>query len=125
MSNVINIVIYDKALKFCINKDSIKFNIGSLVNFMQVDSEKLIDCCFYISFIFSFPFQFGIAATILFFNIGYSFCIGLGIILVLFAINFVIGVYLNKYNALALKSKDKRMKLIDEFISGIKMIKLH
>ena len=50
---------------------------------------------------------------------------GFVVIVVIMLLNFVCGLFINSSNVKQLDWKDKRMKIMDEFINGIKTIKLN
>ena len=124
LENVINMVLYKKSLSFSL-VNSKSFNVGELVNYMQVDAQKLKDLPQYLGGVLFLPVQLGIAVAIMYQVIGFSFLAGIGVLLITFVLNFWISKYLTNYQKKFLEAKDVRMKLANEIISGIKLIKVN
>ena len=124
LENVINMALYKKSLSFSL-VNSKSFNVGELVNYMQVDAQKLKDLPGYLGGVIFLPVQLGIAVAIMYEVIGFSFLAGIGALLITFVFNFWISKYLTNYQKKFLEAKDIRMKLANEIISAIKLIKVN
>ena len=124
MENIMNMIIYRKTLNFSL-VNSKKYDVGKLVNFMQSDSSKLIDFPTYFFMVITLPLQIAIAIYLMYNAIGFSFLAGFGAIILTFFFNL----FISKYEVLAqtkiLEKKDERIKLSNEIISSIKLIKVH
>lgn len=116
--------LYKKSLNFSL-VNSKTFNIGELVNYMQVDSQKLRDLPYFIGGVIFLPLQLGIAIFIMYEVIGISFIAGVGVMLITFVFNLIISKYFTVFQKKLLLAKDERMKLANEIISSIKMIKVN
>lgn len=119
-----NMLIYSKSLRFSL-KNSKKYNIGQLINFMQVDSQKLRDLPFYLGGVIFLPLQLSLAIVLMYQVIGISFSAGLAMILMSIIWNLVISKFLSNSQKQLMKAKDKRMKTANEFVSNIKLIKVN
>ena len=71
------------------------------------------------------PLQIAIAIFIIYKVIGISFLAGIGAMVVTFIFNLAISQYLKVFQNKILTAKDNRMKLANEIISAIKMIKVN
>ena len=109
VSNGLSMCIFNKALKYptlC----SKEFQLSELINYSQVDAQRLTFLGFYTSAVIFFPIQLGIGIYLMYSFIGLSFLAGIGVIL-LMALFILINSKLNaKANEKLLKAKDKRMK---------------
>lgn len=115
--------IYKKSLTITnINDET---TAGEIVNLMSVDSQKVEDVCNYMYFLLSTPFQLGLSIYMLYDQLGVAVFAGLAIMVVAVPFNGLIGFFLRKYQLQQMKLKDKRMKLMSEVLSGIKVLKLY
>lgn len=124
LENVLNMSLYKKSLKFSLI-NSKTYNVGELVNYMQVDSQKLRDLPYFIGGVVFLPIQIGLAIFIMYEVIGISFLAGIGALIVTFVFNFLIGKYFTVFQKGLLGAKDARMKLANEILSSIKVIKVN
>ncbi|KAH9499737.1 Multidrug resistance-associated protein 1 [Bulinus truncatus] len=115
--------IYKKSLTITnINDET---TAGEIVNLMSVDSQKIEDVCNYLYFVVSTPFQLGLSIYMLYDQLGVAVFAGLGVMVLAIPFNGVIGYFLRTYQMQQMKLKDKRMKLMSEVLSGIKVLKLY
>lgn len=124
LENVINMSLYKKSLSFSL-VNSKSFNVGELVNYMQVDAQKLKDLPFFVGGVLFLPLQLGVAIFIMYEVIGISFLAGFGAMLLTFVYNIWISKYFTTFQKKFLEAKDRRMKLANEIISAIKLIKVN
>ena len=92
-SNAVIAFVYEKYSKIsaATNKD---FSSGQIVNFVQVDAQRLFWISYQISAIFQIPFTFITAFALCFYEFGLSFLVGLGVFMIAFLANFLVGLYL-------------------------------
>ncbi|KAK6983579.1 multidrug resistance-associated protein 1, partial [Biomphalaria glabrata] len=115
--------IYKKSLTITnINDET---TAGEIVNLMSVDSQKIEDVFNYMYFMVSTPFQLGLSIYMLYEQLGVAVFAGLGVMLAAVPFNGVIGYFLRNYQMQQMKLKDKRMKLMSEVLTGIKVLKLY
>ncbi|KAH9499738.1 Canalicular multispecific organic anion transporter 1 [Bulinus truncatus] len=115
--------IYKKSLTITnINDET---TAGEIVNLMSVDSQKIEDVCNYLYFVVSTPFQLALSIYMLYDQLGVAVFAGLGVMALAIPFNGVIGYFLRTYQMQQMKLKDKRMKLMSEVLSGIKVLKLY
>ncbi|RZC38992.1 multidrug resistance-associated protein 1 [Asbolus verrucosus] len=116
--------IYKKALRVS-NKARKESTVGEIVNLMSVDAQKFIDLTAYINMIWSAPLQIILSLYFLWDILGPSVLAGLAVMIILIPVN---GYIANKVKVLQIKqmkNKDERVKLMNEVLSGIKVLKLY
>ncbi|XP_072188830.1 ATP-binding cassette sub-family C member 10 isoform X2 [Excalfactoria chinensis] len=116
--------IYRKALRVGSTSLS-RFTVGEIVNFMSTDTSRLVNFCLSFHEVWSLPFQFAITLYLLYQQVGVAFLGGLALALLLVPINKLIANRIMMNNAEMLKHKDARVKLMTEFLSGIRVIKFY
>ncbi|NXS08480.1 MRP7 protein, partial [Neodrepanis coruscans] len=116
--------IYRKALR--VSSTSLtRFTVGEIVNFMSTDTSRLVNFCLGFHEMWSLPFQFAITLYLLYQQVGVSFLGGLALALLLVPINKVIANRIVMNSKEMLKHKDTRVKLMTEFLCGIRVIKFY
>nr|XP_039268709.1 multidrug resistance-associated protein 1-like isoform X3 [Styela clava] len=99
--------------------------VGEVVNLMSVDAQRFMDLMTYLNIVWSGPFQIIFALYFLWNILGPSVLAGLAVMILLIPVNAVIA---NKARALQVKQmkyKDERIKLMNEILNGIKVLKLY
>ncbi|NXN11515.1 MRP1 protein, partial [Indicator maculatus] len=117
-------VIYRKALVIT-NSARKTSTVGEIVNLMSVDAQRFMDLATYINMIWSAPLQVILALYLLWQNLGPSVLAGVAVMILLVPINAVIAMKTKNYQVAQMKSKDNRIKLINEILNGIKVLKLY
>ena len=116
----INTLIYDKLLKI---SPYSSISEGNLVNFIQLDAEKLGDFFSYIPVTIVLPIKILFFVYLLFRYLGLTFILGLiAIICILYFSIYSQGIRALYQNEL-LKYKDQRMKTTTQVLNSIKIIK--
>ncbi|XP_066905603.1 multidrug resistance-associated protein 1 [Halyomorpha halys] len=116
--------IYRKSLKLS-NAARRETTLGEIVNLMAVDSQSVMSSMNYINYLFLAPLQIGLALYFLWQELGPSVLAGLGVMLIMIPVNSFI---VNKTKILQqeqMKNKDQRVKMINEVLSGMKVLKLY
>ncbi|XP_014791161.1 multidrug resistance-associated protein 1 isoform X2 [Octopus bimaculoides] len=99
--------------------------VGEIVNLMSIDAQKFQDLMTYVNTIWSGPLQIMIALYFLWLTLGPSIFVGVGILIFFIAMNMFI---LNAKSVLQMKQmklKDSRIKVMNEILNGIKVLKLY
>uniref|UniRef100_A0A8U7P8D9 Multidrug resistance-associated protein 1 n=1 Tax=Corvus moneduloides TaxID=1196302 RepID=A0A8U7P8D9_CORMO len=109
-------VIYRKALVIT-NSARKTSTVGEIVNLMSVDAQRFMDLATYINMIWSAPLQVILALYLLWQNLGPSVLAGFAVMILLVPVNAVM--------VAQMKSKDNRIKLMNEILNGIKVLKLY
>lgn len=117
-------LIYKKALVLgnTARKDT---TVGEIVNLMSVDAQRLQDVTGYLWMVWSSPFQVVIAVWLLWRLLGPSVLAGLAVMILLIPANLIIGSRQQKLQVVQMQQKDGRIKLMNELLNGIKVLKLY
>ncbi|XP_029015058.1 multidrug resistance-associated protein 1 [Betta splendens] len=99
--------------------------VGEIVNLMSVDAQRFMDLITYINMIWSAPLQVVLALYFLWQNLGPSVLAGVAVMVLLVPVNAVIAMKTKTYQVAQMKSKDSRIKLMNEMLNGIKVLKLY
>jgi len=122
-ANAVNGVIYEKILRFSLIR-SVEHNTGSLVNHIQVDSDRLNYAAWDLANVITLPVVLGVGIYFMWVSVGISFLSGLGVILVMSLINFLFSKMYFKISEKTMEKKDERMAVATEILNGIKYIKM-
>ncbi|XP_062499702.1 multidrug resistance-associated protein 1-like [Corticium candelabrum] len=98
---------------------------GEIVNLMAVDAQRFMDLMMYFHMIWSSPLQIILAVFFLWQTMGPSVLAGVGVMILLIPVNAVMAFITRKLQVKQMRLKDKRIKIINEVLSGIKVIKLY
>ncbi|XP_015215911.2 multidrug resistance-associated protein 1 isoform X2 [Lepisosteus oculatus] len=99
--------------------------VGEIVNLMSVDAQRFMDLVTYINMIWSAPLQVILALYFLWQNLGPSVLAGVAVMVFMVPVNAVIAMKSKTYQVAQMKSKDSRIKLMNEVLNGIKVLKLY
>lgn len=116
-------LIYKKSL--AITNTARKSTVGEIVNLMAVDAQRFGDVGNTINILWSAPLQIGLSTYFLWQELGPSVLAGLAVLLLLFPINGVIAKRSKRLHLKNMKNKDERVKLMNEILSGIRVLKLY
>ncbi|XP_050740738.1 multidrug resistance-associated protein 1 isoform X5 [Drosophila biarmipes] len=116
--------IYRKALLIS-NSTKKESTVGEIVNLMAVDAQRFMELTTYLNMIWSAPLQIGLALYFLWQQLGPSVLAGLAVMIILIPVNGVIASRIKTYQIRQMKYKDERVKLMNEVLSGIKVLKLY
>jgi ABC-type multidrug transport system fused ATPase/permease subunit len=124
MTNSLNVLIYNKALKFSTLNNK-KFSIGKLVNLSQVDAASLQEFSKHIAGTIFLPIRLIIGILLMYILVGVHFIPGLVILALVSAFSYKQGKSFSKYSERIMLSRDERMKITNETVSGIKLVKMN
>lgn len=110
LSNTLSLMIFNKSLKHPLITEK-RFSVSEIINYSQVDAQRMTNMGFQLVSLFFTPFQFVIGLYLLYIYIGPSFMIGTGVMIVLILVTFIFLKVSSKYNDKLLNAKDERMKL--------------
>ncbi|XP_078036751.1 multidrug-Resistance like Protein 1 isoform X5 [Augochlora pura] len=116
--------IYRKALRMS-NTARKESTLGEIVNLMSVDAQRFMDLTAYINMIWSAPLQIVLALYFLWDLLGPAVLAGLAVLLILIPVNLLITNRVKTLQIRQMKSKDERVKLMNEVLNGIKVLKLY
>ena len=116
--------IYKKSLKVTqsTKKDS---SVGEIVNLMSVDVQRFMDVLPYLNMLWSAPLQICISSYFMYQELQEATFVGMGILLASLPLNFLLGRYMRIFQMRQMKLKDKRIKSMNEILSGMKVLKLY
>ncbi|KAG7167512.1 Multidrug resistance-associated protein 1-like 3, partial [Homarus americanus] len=116
--------VYRKALRIS-NSAKKNSTVGEIVNLMAVDAQRFMDLTTYINMLWSAPLQIALALYFLWQILGPSVLAGLAVMIVLIPVNGVIANQIKHLQIKQMKNKDQRVKLMNEILNGIKVLKLY
>lgn len=116
--------VYRKSLKLS-NKSRQLQTVGEITNLMSVDASRIAELCNYGHILWSGPFQIVVALYFLYDTMGPSIFAGVAIMVSMIPLNAFLATRSRKLNKEQMANKDTRTKLMDEVLSGMKVIKLY
>ncbi|XP_076439591.1 multidrug resistance-associated protein 1-like [Babylonia areolata] len=124
LRSVIISAVYRKTLKLS-NSAKKTSTVGEIVNLMSVDAQRFMDLMTYFHTIWSGPLQIILSLYFLWHILGPSVLAGVGIMVLLIPINAFIAHKTRQLQVDQMKLKDNRIKLMNEVLNGIKVLKLY
>ncbi|XP_044034331.1 ATP-binding cassette sub-family C member 3 isoform X5 [Siniperca chuatsi] len=116
--------IYRKALVIT-NAAKRSSTVGEVVNLMSVDAQRFMDLTTFLNMLWSAPLQIMLALYFLWQNLGPSVLAGVAVMVMLIPFNAVIAMKTRAYQVEQMQYKDSRIKLMNEILNGIKVLKLY
>uniref|UniRef100_A0A3Q3RDE5 ATP-binding cassette, sub-family C (CFTR/MRP), member 3 n=1 Tax=Monopterus albus TaxID=43700 RepID=A0A3Q3RDE5_MONAL len=116
--------IYRKALVIT-NAAKRSSTVGEVVNLMSVDAQRFMDLTTFLNMLWSAPLQIILALYFLWQNLGPSVLAGVAVMIMLIPFNAVIAMKTRAYQMEQMQYKDARIKLMNEILNGIKVLKLY
>ncbi|XP_077481255.1 ATP-binding cassette sub-family C member 3 isoform X2 [Stigmatopora argus] len=116
--------IYRKALVIT-NAAKRSSTVGEVVNLMSVDAQRFMDLTTFLNMLWSAPLQIMLALYFLWQNLGPSVLAGIAVMILLIPFNAVIAMKTRAYQVEQMQHKDSRIKLMNEILNGIKVLKLY
>ncbi|XP_034083351.1 canalicular multispecific organic anion transporter 2 isoform X2 [Gymnodraco acuticeps] len=99
--------------------------VGEVVNLMSVDAQRFMDLTTFLNMLWSAPLQIMLALYFLWQNLGPSVLAGVAVMIMLIPLNAVIAMRTRAYQVEQMQYKDARIKLMNEILNGIKVLKLY
>ncbi|XP_074089273.1 ATP-binding cassette sub-family C member 2 [Macrotis lagotis] len=100
-----------------------QYTVGETVNLMSVDAQRFTDVANFIHLIWSCPLQIVLSIIFLWMELGPSILAGLGLMILLIPLNGVLATKSRAIQVENMKNKDSRLKLMNEILNGIKILK--
>ncbi|XP_046388552.1 multidrug resistance-associated protein 1-like [Ischnura elegans] len=116
--------IYRKAMRMS-NAARRESTIGEIVNLMSVDAQRFLDVTIHMNMFWSAPLQIGLALYFLWQILGPAVLSGLGVMILLIPLNLYVANQIKNLQISQMKYKDQRVKLMNEVLNGIKVLKLY
>ncbi|XP_007933104.1 multidrug resistance-associated protein 1-like [Orycteropus afer afer] len=117
-------LIYKKALLLS-SVSRKKFSTGEIINLMSADAQQLMDLTANLNLLWSAPFQILMAISLLWQELGSAVLAGVAVLLLVIPINALVATRVKKLKKRQTKNKDKQIKLLNEILHGIKILKLY
>ncbi|XP_017268527.1 canalicular multispecific organic anion transporter 1 [Kryptolebias marmoratus] len=115
--------VYKKALVMS-NDNRKESTVGETVNLMSADAQRFNDVTNFIHLLWSCPLQIVISIVFLWLELGPSVLAGLAVMVLMVPINGLLATKARKLQVENMKFKDKRLKIMNEMLNGIKILKL-
>ncbi|GFR59427.1 canalicular multispecific organic anion transporter 2 [Elysia marginata] len=124
MKTTLIAAIYKKALTMN-NEAKKESTAGEIVNLMSVDCQRIMEVMNFFFFAWTTPIQVIAAIAILYQYIGVSALAGLAVLLLTVPLNSYLAGRQQKLQLLNLELKDSRLRLTNEALAGMKVLKLY
>ncbi|XP_037541476.1 canalicular multispecific organic anion transporter 1, partial [Nematolebias whitei] len=115
--------VFKKALVMS-NDNRKESTVGETVNLMSADAQRFNDVTNFIHLLWSCPLQILISIVFLWLELGPSVLAGLAVMVLMVPINGLLATKARKLQVENMKFKDKRLKIMNEMLNGIKILKL-
>ncbi|NXX57592.1 MRP3 protein, partial [Scopus umbretta] len=117
-------VIYRKSLVIT-NSAKRSSTVGEIVNLMSVDAQRFMDLMTFLNMLWSAPLQIFLALYFLWQTLGPSVLAGVAVMVLLIPFNSAIAMKTRTFQVEQMRHKDSRIKLMNEILGGIKVLKLY
>ncbi|NXE48712.1 MRP3 protein, partial [Casuarius casuarius] len=117
-------IIYRKSLVIT-NSAKRSSTVGEIVNLMSVDAQRFMDLMTFLNMLWSAPLQIFLALYFLWQTLGPSVLAGVAVMVLLIPFNAVIAMKTRAFQVEQMRHKDSRIKLMNEILTGIKVLKLY
>jgi ATP-binding cassette, subfamily C (CFTR/MRP), member 1 len=116
--------IYQKAMRISNNakKDT---TVGEIVNLMAVDARNFFELIPYLHILWSGPMVIGLGLYFLYGILGPSVFAGIGVMVLMVPLTAVVATKLKNLQEAQMKVKDERVKIMNEVLNGMKVLKLY
>ncbi|XP_011601661.2 ATP-binding cassette sub-family C member 2 [Takifugu rubripes] len=116
--------VYKKAL--LVSNDARKEStVGETVNLMSADAQRFNDVVNFIHLLWSCPLQIILSIVFLWLELGPSVLAGLVVMVLMVPINGLIATKARNFQVENMKFKDSRLKIMNEILNGMKILKLY
>ncbi|XP_065177497.1 multidrug resistance-associated protein 1-like [Sycon ciliatum] len=117
-------IVYKKSLRLSSSARRIS-TAGEIVNLMSVDAQRFMDLSGYLHYMWSMPLQIALSMYFLWQTMGVATLAGVGMMVLLIPVNAVLAAKTRTLQVRQMKAKDSRIKIMNEVLNGIKVIKLY
>ncbi|KAG0271977.1 Multidrug resistance-associated protein 1 [Linnemannia exigua] len=117
-------MIYRKALRLS-NSARQKSTAGEITNHMSVDAERWSMSLPTVITAISIPLEIGIATWMLYELIGWSIFVGIAAVILMLPIHAKLAGFFQTFRASKMKAMDIRLRLVNEVLGGMKIVKLY
>uniref|UniRef100_A0A672T458 ABC-type glutathione-S-conjugate transporter n=1 Tax=Sinocyclocheilus grahami TaxID=75366 RepID=A0A672T458_SINGR len=99
--------------------------VGEIVNLVSADTQKLMDFVVYFNAVWLAPIEITLCLFFLWQHLGPSALAGIAIVIFIFPLNGFIARKRSKLQEIQMKYMDGRVKLMNEILNGIKILKFY
>ncbi|XP_028841265.1 multidrug resistance-associated protein 1 [Denticeps clupeoides] len=99
--------------------------VGEIVNLVSADTQKLMDFVVYFNAVWVAPIEIALCLFFLWQRLGPSALAGIATVILIFPLNGFIAKKRSKLQEIQMKFMDGRIKLMNEILSGIKILKFY
>nr|UOU03337.1 ATP-binding cassette subfamily C1-6 [Brachionus rubens] len=117
-------LIYRKSLRLS-SQSRKKATVGEMTNLMQVNTQSFVDLTAYCNILWSGPLQIIISIVLLWNYLQEAALAGVGAMILFIPLNAILSNKTKVLQTQKLKEQDSRIKLTNEILSGIKILKLY
>ncbi|CAM4943622.1 unnamed protein product [Rotaria socialis] len=117
-------LIYRKSLKLS-NASKQETTTGEIVNLMAIDASRFAEVTQHIHVLWSGPFQLLIALILLYREMKFSIIPGVTLLFIMIPTNLYLHRIQKKLTFKQMKIKDQRIKMMNEILNGIRVLKLY
>ncbi|KAJ6662481.1 hypothetical protein lerEdw1_011895 [Lerista edwardsae] len=117
-------LVYKKALNLSSSSRQ-KYTTGEIVNLMSADVQQLMEMTVNLNLLWSAPFQILLTIVFLWQELGPSVLAGVAMLLLVVPINAFVAAKVKQLKKSQMKSSDQQIKLLNEILHGIKILKLY
>ncbi|KAL6109911.1 abcc6 [Pungitius sinensis] len=100
-------------------------DLGEITNLVSADTQKLMDFVVYFNSLWVTPFEITLCFYFLWQLLGPSALAGLITVVLIFPLNGLIAKMRSKLQEVQMKFTDSRLKLMNEILSGVKILKFY
>jgi ABC-type multidrug transport system fused ATPase/permease subunit len=124
LTNGLTLLIFSKSLKYPSVAEK-EFEESDIVNYSQVDAERLASGGNELATLLTCPIQIVIGVLLMYHFIGISFLAGIGVLLLTIGATYLTSRKSYEYNKQILRKKDERMRATQEMLDTIRYIKIN
>ena len=117
-------IIYKKSLRLSASSRS-QYSSGEIINLIAVDATKIQEALTYVTFLWVSPFHVGLTTYFTWQVIGPAVLMGLGVLLAAIPLNGLDFYFMEKFQTRQMDHKDMRVKVINEILTGMKVLKMY
>ena len=116
-------MVYKKSL--CMSATSKRSSsVGEIVTLMSVDIQKLVHTFRFVNWAWSLPLQIILSIAFIYEELSHATWSGFSVLILMQIINGILVQHMKKHQLEEMKYKDQRVKLMNEVLGGMKIIKL-
>lgn len=116
--------IYRKSMRLS-NAARRETTVGEVVNLMSVDAQRFLELITYLHMAWTAPVIVAICMYFLYQELGAAAFAGLAVLFVMVPISGFIATKLKYFQIKQMKKKDERIKMMNEILNGMKVLKLY